>query len=546
MTKKRKLLVTSALPYANGPLHLGHMVEHIQTDIWVRFQRHIGNTCHYMCADDAHGTPIMLSAKRQGITPKQLIDRMKLEHQSDLADFMIDHDEYYTTDSEENRQLSEYIYGKAKEAGAIAEKNVNQHYCESCRMFLPDRYIKGGCPTCHEPDQYGDACEKCSSTYDATDLEDPACAECGAAPVLKDSLHYFFKLSDFTDRLKEWVGGDHVRKEVQNKLQEWFEQGLKDWDISRDAPYFGFQIPGSDNKFFYVWLDAPVGYIATTQHWCEKSGVDFDAIWKRGEYEIHHFIGKDILYFHALFWPAMLMVSELSLPTRVHIHGFLTINGQKMSKSKGTFIMAREYLEHFSPEYLRYYYAAKLSQRIEDIDLSLEDFVLKVNADVVNKYINVASRLGKILNKKLGGKLTSLDSDGEALLATVRASAASIKSDYESLDYHKAQREIMRLADVVNKYIDDKEPWQVVKEDASAAATICTAGLNAFHLLTIYLKPVIPKISEGVETFLNIGETSWLSLSETLLDHQINPYQHLAQRLKQEEVESLISVHQST
>ncbi|MFC1753733.1 methionine--tRNA ligase [Thermoproteota archaeon] len=539
--KKRKILVTSALPYANGSIHLGHLVEYIQTDIWVRFQKLLGNTCYYMCADDTHGTAIMLSAKKQGITPQELIKKIHKEHIQDFNEFLIEFDNYYTTDSKENQELSEYIFLEAQKKGIIYEKEIEQMYCEHDNMFLPDRFIRGICPKCNALDQYGDSCEVCSSTYSPGELIAPKCAECGNTPVKKTSMHYFFKLSALTDEVKKWIDTDPVRVEIKNKLQEWFEGGIRDWDISRDAPYFGFKIPGAQDKYFYVWLDAPVGYIASTKNWCSGSGVDFDSIWRKGEYEIHHFIGKDIVYFHTLFWPAMLTISGFKLPKKVHVHGFLTINGEKMSKSRGTFINARAYLNHINPEFLRYYYASKLSGSIEDLDLNLEDFVFKVNSDIVNKVVNIGSRLGSILNKKLESKLTNPDKEGEALIHTILESKDQIAKDYNALAFHKAMREIMRLADLANQYIDAMAPWAVVKENKDKASEICTAGLNALRILSGYLKPVLPGISQGVERFLDCEPVDWLNLDQRLLNHVIQPYQHLAQRVELEQVKKSLA-----
>jgi methionyl-tRNA synthetase len=537
----RKILVTSALPYANGSIHLGHLVEAIQTDIWVRFQKHRGNKCLYMCADDTHGTPIMLSAKKQGITPQELIGKVYEEHLSAFKGFNIEFDNYYTTDSSENKEFAEFIYLEAKKNGVIYDKEIDQFYCENCQMFLPDRFIKGICPACKAEDQYGDACEQCSATYNSTEVIEPACVECGNTPKLKKSVHYFFKLSDFAKKVEDWLSGEQVKPAIRNKLKEWFDEGLRDWDISRDKPYFGFNIPGTDDKFFYVWLDAPIGYISTTKNWCKKNNQDFDAIWRNGEYEIHHFIGKDILYFHTLFWPAMLMTSGFSLPTKVNIHGFLTVNGTKMSKSRGTFINASTYLEHLNPEFLRYYYAAKLTSSIDDLDLSMEDFVFKVNADVVNKVINIGSRLGSIVYKKLDAKFSVPDKEGQKLVDEIRAAKDSIANAFENLEYAKATRKIMALADSANKYIDTTAPWSVVKEDTEKARQICAAGLNALKLIICYLKPVIPKITEGVERFLNIPPLSWQDLDSDLANHTINKYEHLAQRIDQEQANKVLA-----
>ena len=533
----RKILVTSALPYANGSIHLGHLVEYIQTDIWVRFQKLCGNECYYMCADDTHGTPIMLSAKRGGITPEELIAKMQAEHKADFQAFNINFDNYYTTNSPENKELAEMIYTKAKEKNLIEEKEISQAYCEKCRMFLPDRFIKGICPQCGAPDQYGDSCEVCSATYAPTELKDAHCAECGSVPVQKKSTHYFFRLSALSTELQNWAKAGHIQSEIYNKLQEWFKQGLHDWDISRDAPYFGFQIPGTENKYFYVWLDAPVGYIATTKNFCQKTGRNFEDIWQKPGWEIHHFIGKDILYFHTLFWPAMLLTAGLHTPDQVHIHGFLTINGEKMSKSRGTFIQARKYLDAgLNPEYLRYYYAAKLGANLNDLDLNISDFVNKVNSDIVNKLVNIGSRLGNIVNKKLDSMLAEPDADGQKILEEILSAQAEIIQNYENLEYHKVIREIMRLADAANKYINDNAPWNVSKTDLVKTSQICTAGLNCLKILTAYIKPVLPIISAGVEKFLNCGELNFQNAGELLTDHKINIYEHLAQRVDEAEV----------
>jgi methionyl-tRNA synthetase len=533
----RKILVTSALPYANGSIHLGHLVEYIQTDIWTRFQKLSGQECLYVCADDTHGTPIMLSARRQNITPEELISKMQDEHTADFRAFHIGFDNYYSTNSPENKELSELFYSRAQAKGLIEEKEISQAYCEKCRMFLPDRFIKGACPQCGAAEQYGDSCEVCSATYAPTDLKDAHCAECGAKPVRKKSRHYFFKLSALEKELLAWVKAGHIQTEIYNKLLEWFQQGLRDWDISRDAPYFGFKIPGTDDKFFYVWLDAPVGYIASTKNFCAKTGRHFEDIWLKDGYEIHHFIGKDILYFHTLFWPALLLAAGFRTPDQVHVHGFLTVNGEKMSKSRGTFIQARKYLDAgLKPEYLRYYYAAKLGPSLNDIDLNISDFVSKVNADLVNKLVNIGSRLGSIANKKLNSVLTRPDAAGQTVLAEIISAQTEITRAYEELELHKAMREIMRLADAANKYINDSAPWNVVKTDTAQAARICASGLNCLKILTAYIKPVLPVIAAGVEKFLNCGELNFQNAPDLLLDHKINAYEHLAQRLDEADV----------
>lgn len=543
MSQKRKILVTSALPYANGSIHIGHLVEYIQTDIWVRFQKLRGNECIYICADDTHGTPIMISARNQGISPEELIQRMHGEHLADFTTFQIQFDNYYTTHSEENRQLSEEFYHSAKNKGLIDEKEIEQYYCPKDAMFLPDRFIKGQCPNCGAEDQYGDSCEKCGTTYSPTSLKNPRCAVCGTPPVLKTTVHYFFKLSQVADQVKDWVNGDnHVRPEIRNKLEEWFKEGIRDWDISRDAPYFGFPIPGAKDKYFYVWLDAPVGYISSTENWAVKHNRQVNDIWKHHQFEIHHFIGKDILYFHTLFWPAMLMVGGYTLPSKVNVHGFLTVNGEKMSKSRGTFIKAKDFAARVNPEFLRYYYASKLSDTLEDIDLNLEDFVYKINSDVLGKVINIGSRLGSILTKKLTGKLTTPDEDGNRLLAELSARQEEIAQLYDQLKFQKAMRDIMALADKANKYIDEKAPWELVASDPEKAVQVCTTGLNAFKILMAYLKPVLPGITAGAEGFLNISPLTWENATELLHDHAVNPYEHLAKRLDPAVVTSLLTV----
>jgi methionyl-tRNA synthetase len=540
--KKRKLLVTSALPYANGSIHLGHLVEHIQTDIFVRFQRLIGNTCYYMCADDAHGTAIMLSSKKKNQSPEEYIKNIQAEHVKDFRSFNISHDHYYTTHSEENKLLSDFIYLNAKKRDAIKEVEIEQYFCEESGLFLADRFIKGTCPKCEAENQYGDSCEKCYATYQATELGSPISMYSSKAPILKRSVHYFFKLTEFESVIKEWLSTNPVHKSVKNKLNEWFESGLKDWDISRDEPYFGFKIPGTQNKYFYVWLDAPVGYIATTKNWCEAQKKEkFDEIWKSDDFEIHHFIGKDILYFHTLFWPAMLDAGEFSLPKKVHVHGFLTVNGEKMSKSRGTFILASTYEKYLNPEFLRYYYASKLSNTMEDIDLNLDDYTHKINADVLGKVINIGSRLGSIVYKKCNGKLTTCDSQGLNLIKTIRDKASYISELYEALEFNKAMKEIMQCADLANQFIDSNAPWALVKEDPQKAAQVCTSGLNAFRYLLIYLKPVLPSIVEKCEAFLNCESLTWLDLETYLENHLINKYAHVAARLDREEVDQLLT-----
>ena len=531
----RKILVTSALPYANGSIHLGHLVEYIQTDIWVRFQKMQGHTVHYVCADDTHGTPIMLRAEKEGVTPEALIESVHQEHAADFAEFLVNFDNYYSTNAPENKALSQSIYKKLKAAGKIATKTIEQFYDPVKNMFLPDRFIKGECPKCHAKDQYGDSCEVCGATYNPTELINAYSAVSGAAPIRKETEHYFFKLSECEDFLKEWTRSGTLQGEAANKMGEWFESGLNDWDISRDVPYFGFEIPDAPGKYFYVWLDAPIGYMASFMNLCAKQGLDFDEYWQAdATTELYHFIGKDILYFHALFWPATLEFSGHRKPTKIFSHGFLTVNGEKMSKSRGTFITARSYLDHIkNPEYLRYYYAAKLNSSMEDIDLSLDDFVARVNSDLVGKYINIASRTAGFINKRFAGKLQSAADNME--VAEIKSAAMLIASAYEAREYGKAIREIMRLADIANGYVADKAPWVMAKQEGQDAELqqVCSAALEMFRLLTLYLKPVLPKLALEIEQFLNITALTWESVDLSLVEgHGINAYEHLITRIE--------------
>jgi len=536
----RKMLVTSALPYANGPIHIGHLVEYIQTDIWVRFQKLCGNTCYYFCADDTHGTPIMIRAKNEGIRPEDLIARMHGEHLRDFTAFHVGFDNYYTTHSPENRDLSCLIYERAKAAGSIVEKSIQQAYDDHEKMWLPDRFIKGTCPRCKAENQYGDSCDVCGAHYQASELINPVSAVSGKPPVLKESTHYFFRLTDYADRLKQLFAAGYVQDSVQNKLEEWFAAGLKDWDISRDGPYFGFEIPGHKDKYFYVWLDAPIGYMASCKNYCQRNGLDFDKVWNSGDYEIYHFIGKDIMYFHALFWPALLFAADLRRPDKLFVHGFLTVNGQKMSKSKGTFIMARTYLEHLDPEYLRYYYASKLSGDVGDIDLNLDDFINRVNADLVGKLANLASRCGPMLTGKLNGRLGSLDAAGKDLLASLAAAKQDIIADYEQLNYASVVRRVTAMADVCNKYTEENQPWVVVKTDPEQARITLTTILNAVRILTIYLKPVIPAFADKIERFLDIPSQTFADVETTLEDRPIKNFIRLVERVDKEKVEAMI------
>jgi len=544
---KRQILVTSALPYANGSIHLGHLVEYIQTDIWVRFQKLRGHECHYVCADDTHGTPVMLRAQQEGITPEQLIERMHAEHARDFAEFGVAFDSYYSTHSPENRELAETIYIRLRDAGHIAKRTIEQAYDPVKQMFLPDRFIKGECPKCGAKDQYGDSCEVCGATYSPTELRNAVSALSGVPPITKESEHYFFKLGDFEDRLRRYLFPDitdtrHVQSEVANKLDEWFAAGLKDWDISRDAPYFGFEIPEAPGKYFYVWLDAPIGYMASFQNLCAKKKLDFDDFWgKDSTAELYHFIGKDILYFHALFWPAMLDGAGFRLPTAIHAHGFLTVNGQKMSKSRGTFINARAWLNHLPAEYLRYYFAAKLGPRLEDIDLNLDDFAARVNSNLVGKFVNIAARSATFIEKQFSGKLAATCHRPE-LVKTSQSKAETIAGHYEQREFSEAIREIMQLADEANAYVDEMKPWLLTKDagQKDLLHQVCTTNLNLFRLLTVYLKPVLPRLALDVEKFLNVPALTWNDGGKLLLDHAINNYQHLAARVDPKQIAALL------
>lgn len=556
---QRKILVTSALPYANGSIHLGHMVEHIQTDIWVRFQKMRGHTCHYVCADDTHGTPIMLAAEKQGITPEQLIERVHAEHFADFQGFHIGYDNYYSTNSPENRHYSYDIYQKLRDAGKIVSRTIEQLYDPEKGMFLPDRFVKGECPKCHAKDQYGDSCEVCGATYSPTELIHPYSAVSGATPVLRESEHFFFRLGECAEFLRDWTAGHstlsdgreqpHLQPESLNKMNEWIEGGLQDWDISRDAPYFGFEIPNAPGKYFYVWLDAPIGYMASFKALCDREGLNFDEYFKAdSSTELYHFIGKDILYFHALFWPATLQYSGYRTPTGVFAHGFLTVDGQKMSKSRGTFITARSYLDcGLNPEWMRYYIAAKLNSKIEDIDLSLSDFVARVNSDLVGKFINIASRAAGFISKRFDGKLAAQLSDS-SLLDALTAPAESLAHSFEQREYARALRDVMALADQVNLYVDANKPWELARQEGmeQQLQQVCTVLINAFRLLTIYLKPVLPKLAEQVEQFLNIAPLTWADSQHTLLDHTIQPYQHLMQRIEPKLIEQLIEANKQS
>ena len=555
----RKILVTSALPYANGSIHLGHMVEHIQTDVWVRFQKLRGHECYYCCADDTHGTPVMLAAQKQGIAPEDMIAKVREEHLADFTGFHIGYDNYYSTHSPENKQFSEQIYRALKANGKIESRVIEQLFDPEKQMFLPDRFVKGECPKCHAQDQYGDNCEVCGTTYSPTELINPYSAVSGAKPELRESEHFFFKLGECADFLKAWTSGNnphdgkpHLQPEALNKMKEWLGEGeettLSDWDISRDAPYFGFEIPDAPGKYFYVWLDAPVGYMASFKNLCDRIGIDFDEYFKAdSQTEMYHFIGKDILYFHALFWPAMLHFSGHRAPTGVYAHGFLTVDGQKMSKSRGTFITAKSYLEQgLNPEWMRYYIAAKLNSKIEDIDLNLQDFISRVNSDLVGKYVNIAARASGFIAKRFEGRLKDV-ADSE-LLAKLTAQSEAIAECYESREYARALRDIMALADAVNEYVDANKPWELAKQEGQDERLheVCSELINAFTMLTAYLAPVLPKVAENAAKFLNLEAITWANTRETLGEHAINKYEHLMQRVEQKQVDDLIEANKQS
>ncbi len=537
----RKILVTSALPYANGSIHLGHLLEHIQTDIWTRFQRMRGHQCFSVCADDAHGTPVMLKAQELGITPEQMVEQTRAEHHQDLLDFHVVYDNYYVTHSEENKQLCEEIYTRLNNAGYISKRTINQLFDPEKNMFLPDRFIKGTCPSCGAEDQNGDSCDVCSSTYSPTEVINPRSVVSGATPILKDSEHYFFDLPKFEAMLKDWLVSGALQEEIANKLQEWFEAGLQQWDISRDAPYFGFEIPGAPNKFFYVWVDAPVGYMASFKNYCNQHDIDFDSFWNAdSDAELYHFIGKDITYFHCLFWPAILEGAGLRKPTGVNVHGFVTVNGAKMSKSSGTFIKGRTYLNHLNPEYLRYYFASKLSDGVTDIDLSFEDFAQKVNSDLVGKVVNIASRCAGFITKRFDGKLSSNIIDPE-LVAEFQQASETVATHFEKRQYNRAIREIMALADKANQFIDTQAPWVTIKEESKQQLThdVCSLGINLFRILVVYLKPVLPKLAEQSEAFLN-DSLEWQSAQNVLTNHEINKFKALMQRVDMDKINAII------
>jgi methionyl-tRNA synthetase len=541
--QQRKILVTSALPYANGSIHLGHLLEHIQTDIWSRFQRMRGHQCYSVCADDAHGTPVMLKAQQLGITPEEMVAQTRAEHHQDLQDFYVEYDNYYVTHSDENKELCEDIYNRLNNAGYISKRTINQLFDPEKQMFLPDRFVQGTCPKCGAEDQNGDSCDVCSATYSPTEMKNPRSVVSGATPILKDSEHYFFDLPKFEAMLKDWLVSGALQEEIANKLKEWFETGLQQWDISRDAPYFGFEIPGAPNKFFYVWVDAPVGYMASFKNYCARADVDldFDSFWNAGsDAELYHFIGKDITYFHCLFWPAILEGAGLRKPTGVNVHGFVTVNGAKMSKSRGTFIKGRTYLEHLNPEYLRYYFASKLSDGVTDIDLNFEDFAQKVNSDLVGKVVNIASRCASFITKKFDATLSS-NTINQDLLDEFKNASDNIAQLYEKRQYSRAIRDIMGLADKANQFIDAQAPWVTIKDPNKQQLThdVCTLGINLFRILLVYLKPVLPKLAEQAEIFLN-DTLDWDAAQRTLNNHQINKFKALMQRVDMDKVNAMV------
>lgn len=542
MKTPRNILVTSALPYANGPIHLGHMLEHIQTDIWVRFQKMRGENCIYVCADDAHGAAIMLKAKEMGLTPEELIAQVKADHEKDFAAFHIHYDNYYTTHSDENRELSEMIYERNRDAGYIVEKEIKQLFDDEKKMFLADRFVKGNCPNCDAAGQYGDNCEACGATYNANELKNPVSTVSGNPPVEKENTQLFFDLPQFTDFLSEWINSGTLQPSVANKLKEWVEEGLQPWDISREAPYFGFEIPDQPGKYFYVWLDAPVGYIASFKNYCEREGLDFKTFWNEGsDTELYHFIGKDIINFHGLFWPAMLKGAELRLPTGVFVHGFVTVNGEKMSKSRGNFIQASTYLEHLNPEYLRYYFAAKLTAGVDDLDLSLDDFMQRVNSDLVGKVVNIASRTANFVRRD-NDNVLSAEFDNPALVAEAQAAAESIAEAYEKREYGRAMRLIMAIADNANQYINDQAPWSLAKQEGQEAKVqaVCSTAINVFRLLVLYLKPVLPELTSKAETFLNVPPLTWADADTTLQQHTLARFKPLLQRIDKKQLDAMM------
>ena len=541
MSDKRRIVVTSALPYANGDIHLGHLVEYIQTDFWVRFQKMRGHECVYVCADDTHGTPVMIRARAEGITPEQLIARSHEAHLKDFTDFEVAFDNYYTTNSPENKELSERIFAAAEKGGCITAKSSPQLYCAHCGMFLPDRYVKGTCPKCGSENQYGDSCDKCGATYGAEELGHPVCTTCGATPEVRDSEHLYFELEPQHEYLEKWIPA-HTTSDISNKLLEWFKEPLRGWCISRDAPYFGFEIPGHPGKFFYVWVDAPIGYIASLSNWCAAHGEKLEDWWDNPDAELYHFIGKDIIRFHCLFWPGMLHSAGFKTPTKVFVHGFLTVNGEKMSKSKGTFVNARTYLDHLPASALRYYYACKLGGTTDDLDLNLQDFVTRVNSDMVGKITNLASRGAQMLNKSLGGRLGALDEEGRKLVEFAQSRADAIAAHYEARRFSQVPVEVAKIADAANEYFDRREPWKTVKvpESAEMTRTTLTTVLNVFRILAIYLRPILPSYADKAAALFGEQPYTWADLAKTLENAPIGAYTYLATRIDAKQVEAMV------
>ena len=535
----RTIIATSALPYANGPIHLGHLLEQLQTDFWVRFQKMCGHMCLNICADDTHGTPIMIRAQKENIPPEELIAQSQVEHLKDLEGFQVEFDKYSSTHTHTNQELVHNIFSAMAKKGHLEIQTVHQSFCEKDQMFLPDRFVRGDCPHCQAENQYGDSCDQCGATYSPTDLKNSKCSLCGTPPSEKASEHVFFQLNHFKQFLKEWVP-QHTSPEVSNKLKEWLDDDLKDWNISRDAPYFGFEIPGHPKKYFYVWVDAPVGYLSTTKLWCEENGKDFEALWNDEKTEIVHFIGKDIVYFHTLFWPAMLKSANYQTPRNIHVHGFLTVNNEKMSKSKGTFIQARTYLDHLDPSYLRYYYACKLHNSIEDIDLNLDDFQQRINSDLIGKITNLGSRSAQMLNKKFNGRVSQMSREGRALVKKVQGQSSKIAHLYETLNFSKALTEIRSMADASNRHFDECAPWKLIKENEEKAQEVLTDAINLFRLLAIYLKPILPKYVKKVENLLEEGPYKWSSLEETFKNQTLRTYEHLLTRVDKKNVEKMV------
>jgi methionyl-tRNA synthetase len=541
-----KILVTSALPYANGSIHLGHLVEYIQTDIYVRLLKLTGRDAIYMCADDTHGTPIEIKARQAGVTPEELVGHYHEEHQKDFADFHIAFDCFYSTNSPENRYHAETIFQRLLEKGHIVKRPVAQYFCERDERFLPDRYIRGQCPNeqCRAADQYGDVCEVCGTTYNPTDLADPRCAICGTPPVIRESDHYFFTLGKYESFLREWISHPgRLQPEIRRFIENWFREGLKDWDISRDGPYFGFKIPGEENKYFYVWLDAPIGYIATTEKYCKETGCDFASYWLDSGARIYHVIGKDIVYFHTLFWPAMLKGAGYSLPDRVFVHGFLTVNGEKMSKSRGTFLNAREYLNHLDPQYLRYYYAAKLNGQPDDLDLNFEDFVTRVNAELINKIANLVSRVVPFVNKNFEGRLGALPAEAAAIIDEIRERVPRIQGHYEKLEFNRAVQEIVAISDSANKYFQDQAPWDLFKTDPEAARSVCTFAINACRTVAVLMQPILPAFARDVERILRVPLKHFSdALLFDLENREIGPFVRLIERIDPKKVQALLGI----